>query len=87
MGPVTTGDRTATRDEVLAHRAELRRLAVVHDLTDSRIDPLGTVIVHSDTPGYAAVRHFATDATELIGAWVNVIVDNVPAADTSTEPL
>lgn len=87
MGSVTTGDRVATRAEVLAQRAQIRRLATEHGLTDLRIDPVGTVIVHSDTPGYRALRRFATDASALIGAWVNVIVDEAPAADTDATTL
>lgn len=84
MGPVTTGDRVATRAEVLAQRVELRRLATERGLTDVRIDPVGTVVVHSESPGYRMLRLFATDAAAVVGAWVNVIVDEVPAASTDT---
>lgn len=86
---MTTGDRLATRAEVLAERAQIRRLATERGLTELHIDPVGTVIVHSHTPGYQALRHFATDASALIEAWVNVnvIVDEAPAADTDATTL
>jgi hypothetical protein len=45
------------------------------------------VIVHSEAPGYASVRRFAAAASSVVGAWVNVITDDVPAARTSAEPL
>jgi hypothetical protein len=87
MSDVVANDRVATRSEVLAHRAELAALARANGLGAARADRAGVVIVHSDAPGYGAVRRFATAASRVVGAWVNVITDDVPAASTSADPL
>ena len=99
MGAVTTvgslvcvsstaiSDRTAARDEVLKLRGQLRDLAVAEHLPDARVDRAGTVIVHSETDGYGPLRRFATAASRLVGVWVNVITDDVPAAEVRSESL
>jgi len=65
---------------VLAHRGALRSLADAHGLRAPRLAASGSVVIHSDDPGYQDVRAFATKASELVGAWVNVITDDAPAA-------
>lgn len=60
----TSEERTATHDEVLAGRQRLRELAAAEGLRRARVDASGTVLVASDQRGYAAVRRFATAATE-----------------------
>jgi len=80
-------DRTATRAEVLQGRVQLRRLAAAERLSTARVDAAGTVIVHSEAPGYGPLRRFATAASKQIGVWVNVITHDVPAAQTDAEPL
>lgn len=87
MGSVATGDRTATRDEVIALRRDLRSMAELHGLIDPRVDAVGTIVVNSPLPGYAAVRRFAVEASALVGVWVNVITDGVPAAQVAAEAL
>lgn len=87
MASVATGERTATRDEVIALRGDLRAMAERHNLTEPRVDDVGTIIVRSPQPGYAAVRRFAVEASALAGVWVNVITDGVPAAQVSVEAL
>lgn len=87
MSNLATGDRSATRDEVVAARKALRQLAKRHGLTRPRVDATGTVIVHSDAPGYAAVMHYADAAARAVGAWVNVITDDAPAARVDAEAL
>ena len=87
MDSVVTSERTATRDEVLPFRRALRKLAAEHGLTEARIDTTGTVIVHSEQPGYGPLRRFATDASAQVGLWVNVITDDVPAAKGHADPL
>ena len=42
---VAPGGRTATREEVLAARDHLRRLAADHDLAEPRVDATGVVVV------------------------------------------
>jgi hypothetical protein len=83
----TATERLATRLEVVAHREALRRLADAHGLSTPRVSPTGTVIVHNDAPGYRAVRRFATAASDVVGAWVNVVTDDVTAAEVDTATL
>lgn len=87
MPSTTTRDRTATRAEVLGSRDRLRVLAASEGLTEERVDATGTVIVHSDAAGYGPLRRFATAASSLVGVWVNVITDDVPAAEVPAETL
>lgn len=87
MAFVATGDRTATREEVIVRRRDLRSMAERHHLIDPRVDAVGTIVVNSPQPGYAAVRRFAVEASALVGVWVNVITDGVPAAQVTTEAL
>jgi hypothetical protein len=74
-----TADRRATLDEVSAKRSELRSLASRYGFTQARIAAGGMIVVHSDAPGYRAVARFAGDASRLVGAYVQVITDDVPA--------
>ncbi|MGH9057623.1 MAG: hypothetical protein ACRDYY_17450 [Acidimicrobiales bacterium] len=87
MSNLAVGDRSATRAEVLAARKVLRQLARRHGLSDPRVDVAGTVIVHSSDPGYAALMRYADAAAKTVGAWVNVISDDAPAAQVDTEEL
>src|SRR3954471_5291311 len=81
--------RTATRDQVLSGRRRLRELAAAEGLRRVPVDAPGTVIVASDQPGYAAVRRFATAATEALGTgWVRVVTDDSEyARQVVAEPL
>jgi ABC-type sugar transport system substrate-binding protein len=87
MSNLATGDRSATHTEVLAARKALRQLARRHGLSHPRVDAVGTVIVHSDDPGYAAVMRYADAAAKAVGAWVNVITDDALAAQVDSEAL
>jgi len=87
MSYTTATDRVATRDEVLAQRDALRRLADQHGLGAPRLSASGTVVIHTDDPGYRTVRGFATAASGVVGAWVNVITDDAAAAQVETTPL
>jgi ABC-type sugar transport system substrate-binding protein len=87
MSSLVTGDRSATRAEVLAARKVLRQLASQHGLSRPRVDVTGTVVVHSEEPGYSAVRRYATAAAGQLGVWVNVITDDASAAQVDTETL
>jgi hypothetical protein len=82
-------ERTATRDEVLSDRRRLRELAATQGLRRVRVDASGTVIVASHQRGHAAVRRFATSATEALGTgWVQVVTDDSEyARRVVTEPL
>ena len=83
------GLRTATRDQVLAARAQLLHLADVHALTDPGVDDLGDVVVTLSVgeSGYRALRVFAASAADSVGAWVNVVAADAPGAPTDLTPL
>jgi len=87
MSKTVTPDRVATRAEVLRQRRRLADLAAEYGLGEPRVDERGTVIVRSAEPGYRLLARYATDATRLVGAWVNVITDDVPAAEVNAEAL
>ncbi len=80
-------DRRATREEVLGHRDRLRDLAGAAGLSDPRVGPNGVVIAHPPDNGYRATLRFARDATAVVGAWVQTIADDAPAAEVVAEPL
>ncbi|MHB8294731.1 MAG: hypothetical protein ACYDH5_08950 [Acidimicrobiales bacterium] len=87
MSGTTMTERTATSAEVLGVADRLRRLAATEGLSDARVDATGTVIVHSDAAGYGPLRRFASAASSTVGVWVNVITDDVPAAEVPAQPL
>ncbi|MGY1833106.1 hypothetical protein ACI8AA_22050 [Geodermatophilus sp. SYSU D01180] len=86
---MSVDDRTATRDEVLAARQRLHRLAVEHGLTQPRVDAAGVVIVTPpvDDPGYGTLKRYVSAAAAVVGCWVNVVADDAPAAARATTPL
>lgn len=77
-------DRRASWQEVAARRAELRAEADTCGLTEPRLRKDGAVIVHAPDPGYRLASRFAAAAAGVVGAYVHVLTDDVPAA-TSTE--
>ena len=86
----TSEERTSTRDEILAGQGRLRELAAAEGLRRVRVDASGTVLVASEQPGYAAVRRFATAATEALGTGCRVRVvtdDSEYARRVAAEPL
>ena len=87
MAQVGIGERRAALSEVEPHRAQLRRAALACGLAEPRLRDDGTIIVHSDEPGYRAVVRFATQAARFVGTYVHVITDNVPAAQVDATPL
>ena len=84
---LATGDRCATREEVLRAREALRQLAERHGLARPRVDAIGTVVIHTDDPGYGQLRRYAIAAAKMVGVWVNVITDDSGAAQVDTEVL
>lgn len=85
MPRATLIDRKAAFDEVTAHAATVRQLAADLGLSDLRLRRDGTVVVHSDEPGYRAVTRLSAAASDLIGAYVHVITDDVPGATGTRE--
>jgi hypothetical protein len=88
MSRVEQVDGTADVQAVRQHRQRLHELAHQNGLTELRVRGDGTLIVHSARPGYRAVVRFASDAADVVGAYVHVITDDVPASfRPHAEPL
>jgi hypothetical protein len=80
-------DRKATRSEVIAHADDLRRVAARQGFVDVHIRSDGALIVHDETAGYRLLNRLASSASELVGAYVPVITDNVPGAEADAPAL
>jgi hypothetical protein len=78
-------DRKATADEVSSHRVDVQRLADAMGPAVPRLRDDGTVVVHSDEPGYRAVARLSSALSELMGTYVHVITDDVPGAGNARE--
>lgn len=87
MLDLMTADRRATAGEVTAKRVELRALASRHRLRAVHVAADGMIVVHTDQPGYRDLARFAGEASRLVGAYVQVITDDVPAASVPTASL
>jgi len=82
MSQIAVSDRKATLAEIRPHAAAMRRLVLEFGLGRPRLRADGTVIVHSDEPGYRSVMRFSAAASDVVGAYVHVITDDVPGAVT-----
>lgn len=80
MTDAVTGERKATRSEIRAHADTIKRLAAGLGLADPRVRRDGAVVIHSSEPGYRSVNRLSTQATQVVGAYVHVITDDVPGA-------
>jgi len=80
VSKAVTADRKATMDEVRVHAAALSRLAGELGLDAPRLRDDGTVVIHSAHPGYQEANRLSAAASEVVGAYVNVITDDVPGA-------
>lgn len=87
MSETIASDRRASWHEVATWRAELRQRAVECGLTDPRLRSDGAVIAHAPESGYLPVGRFAAEAARVVGTYVHVLTDDVPAADTDAAPL
>jgi hypothetical protein len=87
MSELMTADRRATADEVASKRGELQALAATHGVGPARLATDGVIIVHSDDAGYRKLARFAGEASRLVGAYVQVITDDLPAASVPTTDL
>lgn len=74
-------DRKATAAEVRAHADALRVHAATAGVTDLRLFNDGTVVVHSEGPGYREAFNFSFLASESVGCYVHVITDDAPGAN------
>jgi hypothetical protein len=87
MSHATAADQVATHDEVVAQRVMLRRLAREHGLAQPRVPATGTVIAHSDSPGYRAVRAVRHGGIQRRWRMGKCVTDEVPAARVDAAAL
>ncbi|MCA1693960.1 MAG: hypothetical protein LC749_04070 [Actinobacteria bacterium] len=85
MSDALAADRKATREEVHAQADVIRRMA--HDLgiPAVRLRDDGTIVIHSDQPGYHVANRLSAEASRVVGAYVHVITDDVPGAASARE--
>jgi hypothetical protein len=76
----TAIDDRASAEQVREHADELRAAAHEIGVTDVRLLDNGVVVVHSDDPGYRHVIALVGRARDIVGSYVHVITDDVPAA-------
>lgn len=69
---------------VRAHAEDVRRIANQVGVGEPRVRPDGTVVVHSEQPGYRDVVALSQRLTDLVGWYVHVITDDGPGADDAT---
>jgi len=86
MSDALAADRKATRAEVMSKAEAIRQLARSQGLAGVRLRDDGTLVIHSDEPGYRAANRFSMAASQIVGTYVHVITDDVPGA-ASTEEL
>jgi hypothetical protein len=84
MAKATTADRKASAADVRAHAEDVRRIADEVGVGEPRVRTDGTVVVHSEQPGYRDVVALSQRLTDLVGWYVHVITDDVPGADDAT---
>lgn len=87
MSETMVNDRRATWSEVAARRAGLHTKAESCSLTDPRLRGDGAVIVHAPDSGYRLTGRFAAEAAKVVGTYVGVLTDGVPAVETDVPPL
>jgi hypothetical protein len=80
-------DRRASWQEVAARRTELRAKADACGLTEPRLRRDGAVVVHAPDNGYRVAGRFAAEAAGVVGTYVHVLTDDVPAVADSAAQL
>ncbi len=80
VSQTTVTDRKASAAEVRAHADQLHRLAGEVGVSNVRLRDEGTVVVHSDELGYRQVVDLSRRISQVVGCYVHVITDDVPAA-------
>jgi hypothetical protein len=80
MSDALAADRKATLAEVEAHAKSLRDEAAQLGLSPLQVRDDGTLVIHSDDPGYKTANRLSAIASQMVGAYVHVITDDVPGA-------
>jgi hypothetical protein len=76
MASTALADRQATAREVCEHARAIRKLVDKFGLSNARLRADGTVVVHSDEPGYRSILRLSAAATDVVGTYVHVISDD-----------
>ena len=77
----TVTDTRATASTVRCHADAIRAAAHESGVSDVRLLDDGTVVVHSDGDDYSQVLALVRRARRIVGQYVDVITDDVPAAE------
>ncbi len=85
MPRAVVSDRKATAAEVRAHAPALQKLVEKLGLAHPRLRDDGALVVHSSQPGYQTANQLSAAMTEVVGAYVHVITDDVPGAAEAKE--
>lgn len=85
MSDAVAADRKATSEEVRGHAETIRQLARKLGLGAPRLRDDGTLVIHSDDLGYRDANRFSAVASRVVGAYVHVITDDVPAAASARD--
>jgi hypothetical protein len=80
VSDAVAADHKANADEVRRHAKSIRRLAADLDLGTPRMRDDGTVVIHSTESGYRQANRLSAAASQIVGAYVHVITDDVPGA-------
>jgi hypothetical protein len=80
LSDAVAADRKASEAEVRAHRIAIRRLANALDVSGIRVRNDGAVVIHTTDAGYHTANRLSVAASEVVGAYVHVITDDVPGA-------
>jgi hypothetical protein len=76
----STPDQRASAKQVRAHATAVRQAAGDVGATDVRLLDDGTVVIHSEVDDYSQVLALVRRARRIVGQYVDVITDDVPAA-------
>ena len=81
MGSTALADRQATAQEVRKHVRAIRKLVHQFGLSNARLRSDGTIVVHTDEPGYRSILRLSSAATDVVGTYVHVIADDAADRD------
>lgn len=80
MSRAIVSDRKATAVEVRTHTAAIRSIVDELGLVQPHLRDDGALVIHSSEPGYKTANRLSAALSEVVGAYVHVITDDVPGA-------
>ncbi len=85
MSRAVVSDRKASAIELRAHEAVVLKLIDEMGLGRPRLRDDGALVIHSSEPGYQTANRLSAALSNVVGAYVHVITDDVPGASSATE--